>query len=225
MEETSGTDKGVRVFSCIAGSRAYGLEVEGSDTDIRGVFVTPLRERFSLLPVREIDDSEDGDVVFYELRKFFCMACDGTPNAMEMLWSCPEDILHKDPRIDPLFSSRDIFITERAVRKMVGYAKGQLCVTDKKGVSDKSRNKGFMHAARTAMSALSMAVKGEPVVKNVGTDRDFLLKIRMGDFDAETVKAFVEKTSEQAVSASRLLEKSVDMGKANTLFVDACFRF
>ena len=29
------------IFECISGSRAYGLATANSDTDIRGVFITP----------------------------------------------------------------------------------------------------------------------------------------------------------------------------------------
>ena len=215
-----------RVFKCISGSVAYGLNVEGSDTDMRGIFVQPLRERLSLLPGKDTDESGEGDVLFMEIKKFFMLACQGSPNVIELLWVGPENIIHKDDRLSPLFSSRDMFITEKSVKKMAGYAKGQLHLAEsKKGITATQKNKALMHAARTAISALSMVDRRRPVVKNDGTVRDFLLRVRAGEEKFNSIYAFAMETSDRAVDAAQGLEKEVDMEKANRLFLDVLFSF
>jgi predicted nucleotidyltransferase len=34
-------DKNLLLFECISGSKAYGLDLPSSDTDIKGVFILP----------------------------------------------------------------------------------------------------------------------------------------------------------------------------------------
>ena len=57
------------IFECITGSRAYGLDTPNSDTDIRGVFILPKEDFYSLNYVGQVNN-ETNDVVYYELRKF-----------------------------------------------------------------------------------------------------------------------------------------------------------
>lgn len=41
-------DKGLLLFECISGSRAYGLATSKSDTDLKGVFYLPRSEFYGL---------------------------------------------------------------------------------------------------------------------------------------------------------------------------------
>ena len=41
------------IYRCVVGSRAYGLDEEGSDTDRRGIYVPPAERHCSLYGVPE----------------------------------------------------------------------------------------------------------------------------------------------------------------------------
>ncbi len=57
------------LFEGISGSRAYGLDLPGSDTDYRGVFILPKKQFYGLNYTEQIS-SPTNDEVFYELRRF-----------------------------------------------------------------------------------------------------------------------------------------------------------
>ena len=59
-------DNGLLVFEVIAGSKAYGLDNEKSDTDIRGVFILP-KDMYYGLEYTEQVNNETNDIVYYEL--------------------------------------------------------------------------------------------------------------------------------------------------------------
>ena len=75
------------IYSCVVGSRAYGLETEDSDTDMRGVFVVPSEMQWSLFGAP--DQFEDGEAqsCHWELQKFLTMALKANPNVLECLYS------------------------------------------------------------------------------------------------------------------------------------------
>jgi hypothetical protein len=41
------------LYRCIIGSRAYGLETDGSDTDVRGIYIAPAEMQWSLFGAPE----------------------------------------------------------------------------------------------------------------------------------------------------------------------------
>ena len=92
---------GTIIFECISGSRAYGLATASSDTDIKGVFILPKEQFYSLEYVGQINN-ETNDMVYYELRKFIELLAKNNPNILELL-NIPEDsILYKDPIFDQI---------------------------------------------------------------------------------------------------------------------------
>lgn len=57
------------IFSCVAGSRAYGTQVAGSDEDIRGIYMVPSA---AYLPIEQepVQLSDDrNNTVYYSLRR------------------------------------------------------------------------------------------------------------------------------------------------------------
>jgi uncharacterized protein len=51
------------VLECISGSKAYGLSLPTSDTDIKGVFVLPEKHYFGLDYIEQVSN-ESNDIVF-----------------------------------------------------------------------------------------------------------------------------------------------------------------
>ena len=86
------------LFESISGSRAYGLDTPLSDTDLRGVFILPKDQFYSLNYVDQVAN-ETNDIVYYELKKFIELLAKNNPNILELLDMPQECILEKTPLI------------------------------------------------------------------------------------------------------------------------------
>src|SRR5271168_1494471 len=69
------------------GSRAYGLEVHGSDTDRRGIYLPPADLHWSLYGVPEQLDFNATEEVYWEAQKFVVLALKANPNVLECLFT------------------------------------------------------------------------------------------------------------------------------------------
>lgn len=107
------------------GSRAYGISLDSSDEDSRGVCVLP--RRFLLgLDEFEQHESEYKDHVVYALVKFARLALQGNPNIIETLYTPEEHVLHIDDLGEQLRSARGMFLSKLAGERFGGYARSQL---------------------------------------------------------------------------------------------------
>ncbi|WP_431166674.1 nucleotidyltransferase domain-containing protein [Tenacibaculum halocynthiae] len=111
------------IFECISGSRAYGLQTPTSDTDIRGVFVLPKEQFYSLDYIGQVNN-ETNDIVYYELRKFIELCSKNNPNILEML-NVPEDcVLYKHPLFDEI--KKEYFLSKLCKNSFANYAFTQI---------------------------------------------------------------------------------------------------
>ena len=114
---------GAIIFECISGSRAYGLATDSSDTDIRGVFVVPKTDFYSLGYVDQISN-ETNDIVYYELRKFIELLAKNNPNILELLNVPEECILKKDPIFEQI--KMEYFLSKLCKDTFANYAYTQI---------------------------------------------------------------------------------------------------
>ncbi len=71
-----------------SGSKAYGIDVEGSDDDFVGVFVPPLAEFLSIDGFGPETHAGNGpDLTLHELGKFCRLGLKGNPAILETLWN------------------------------------------------------------------------------------------------------------------------------------------
>ncbi|UZO80155.1 nucleotidyltransferase domain-containing protein [Aquimarina sp. ERC-38] len=111
------------IFECVSGSRAYGLATANSDTDIRGVFISPKEKFYSLDYIGQINN-ETNDIVYYELRKFIELLSKNNPNILELL-NVPEDCVHfKDPIFEQI--KIDYFLSKLCKNTFANYAYTQI---------------------------------------------------------------------------------------------------
>jgi hypothetical protein len=82
------------LFECVAGSRAYGLNHAQSDTDIKGVFISPIHEFYGFSYVDHINN-DTSDISYFEIGKFIHLLCKSNPSVLELLFS-PEDCIRKN---------------------------------------------------------------------------------------------------------------------------------
>lgn len=109
------------------GSHAYGLNVETSDLDIKGVAFGPPSSYLGFShKFEQWEANEPYDSVVYEVRKFFRLAAACNPNIIEVLWVDDEDVIHATPAGELLREHRGAFLSRRARHTFAGYARSQL---------------------------------------------------------------------------------------------------
>lgn len=84
------------LLECISGSKAYGLDTAKSDTDIKGVFLLPIRQFYGLNYIKQINN-ETNDFAFYELRRFMELLSVNNPNILELLNTPDDCVIKKHP--------------------------------------------------------------------------------------------------------------------------------
>ncbi|MFZ5952879.1 MAG: DNA polymerase beta superfamily protein [Candidatus Rifleibacteriota bacterium] len=73
------------IYEVVHGSQAFGLDGPESDLDLKGIIIGPPFWYSGFLPAPEqLIISKDHTL--YDVRKFFKLAIDANPTAIEMLW-------------------------------------------------------------------------------------------------------------------------------------------
>ncbi len=207
------------IYEVVVGSQAWGLATEGSDTDLRGVYLPPADLHWSLYGVPE--QIHDGEAVYWELQKFLRMALKANPNVLECLWS-PHVRRAEDPVAQALRAQRGLFLTKLVHTTYNGYALGQFKKLEADLRRGEIRWKHAMHLVRILLSGIEALETGELPV-DVGAHRDRLLAIKAGELPWEEVDAWrkdLHRRFDEAFSRTRLPERP-DHGKANDLLVEA----
>ncbi|MEU6123909.1 nucleotidyltransferase domain-containing protein [Streptomyces sp. NPDC047123] len=188
------------VYSCVMGSRAFGLATESSDTDRRGVFLapTPLFWRFEKPPTH-VDGPAD-EQFSWELERFCGLALRADPNVLECLHSPLVERLTDTGR--ELLDLRGAFLSRRAHATFTGYALGQR----KKLEADvrthgAPRWKHAMHMLRLPMSCRDLLRTGE-LTTDVGERRDELLAVKRGEVSWPRVESWTNRLAAEADEAA-----------------------
>jgi predicted nucleotidyltransferase len=116
-------EKGLLLFECISGSKAYGLNTEKSDTDLKGVYYLPKEQFYGLQHISQISN-DSNDEVYYELGRFVELLLRNNPNLLELLASPEDCILYKHPVMDRL--PINMFLSKLCKETFAGYALTQI---------------------------------------------------------------------------------------------------
>lgn len=111
------------LFECISGSKAYGLNTESSDTDIRGIFYMSKNDFYGLNYVPQISN-ETNDIVYYELGRFIELLSKNNPNILEMLATPERCVLYRNEFMDEIKIAD--FLSLLTKDTFVGYALSQI---------------------------------------------------------------------------------------------------
>lgn len=120
-------EKGWIVYEVISGSHAYGTNVEGSDVDIRGVFIMPTENMLDGTYYPQVSDDKN-DAVYYEIGRFIELLCDGNPNMIELL-NTPADCIKINKAEFATYFTESVkakFITKKLRHTFTGYAYSQI---------------------------------------------------------------------------------------------------
>ena len=116
-------ERGLLLFECLSGSKAYGLATPTSDTDIKGVYYLPKAMFYGFNYIPQISN-ESNDEVYYELGRFMELLVKNNPNILEILASPPECVLYKHPIMEQL--DLEMFLSKRCKETFGGYAVTQI---------------------------------------------------------------------------------------------------
>ena len=115
----------VLIFETVHGSTAFGLARDGSDVDLKGIVIGPADWYVGWRGGPEQVDLSP-DHVRYELRKFFRLAADANPTALEMLFVDPTHQRTVTAAGLRLVEARDLFVSKRVADRFGRYAVSQL---------------------------------------------------------------------------------------------------
>lgn len=166
------------IYRCVVGSRAYGLDVEGSDTDIRGIYLPPADLHWSLYGLPEQIENDENQECFWELQKFLILALKANPNVLECLYTplveeasaIAQELLHERSRL----------LSKLVYQTYNGYILSQFkkLEGDLRGTGE-LKWKHVMHLVRLLSSGITILKEGFVPVK-IDDNRDRLLAIRNG---------------------------------------------
>ncbi|HEV7767380.1 MAG TPA: nucleotidyltransferase domain-containing protein [Thermoanaerobaculia bacterium] len=209
------------IFRCVVGSRAFGLEHDESDVDLRGIYLPPTDLQWALYGVPEQLENDETQEVYWELAKFLKLALKANPGILECLWS---------PRIElatelaqELLSMRDAFLSQLVYQTYNGYVLSQF-----KRLEQDLRTRGAikwkhaMHLIRLLISGITILRDGHVPVR-VEEHRDQLLAIRRGEVpweDIDTWRLDLHRQFDDAFTHTTLPERP-DVERANAFLLRA----
>lgn len=118
----------------LGGSHAYGTNIEGSDVDVRGIFV-PSEKDIILGIHNEQYINTETDTVIYELDKAIHLLAECNPNTIEILGCKPEQYLYVNKYGNMILDNKEIFLSKKAIPRFLGYANQQLYRLKQKSLS------------------------------------------------------------------------------------------
>src|SRR5437773_4098080 len=209
------------IYRCIAGSRAYGLDNDESDTDRRGIYLAPADLQWSLFGAPEQFEDNATQSCYWELQKFLIMALKANPNILECLYS---PIVEKmTPLGEELVAARKGFLSQMIFQTFNGYAMSQF-----KKIEQDIRNHGevrwkhAMHLLRLLLTGAATLREGRVPVR-VEAHRDRLLVVKRGEMAWPEVDAWrkdLHRDFERAVAETKLPERP-DYEAANRFLIKA----
>lgn len=208
-------------YRCVVGSRAYGLDTEHSDTDLRGFYLPPAELEWSLYGVPEQLENPAREEIYWELQKFIVLALKANPNILECLYT--PLVEQATPLAHELLNMRAIFLSKLVYQTYNGYVMSQFKKL-KKDLENhgKIRWKHAMHLIRLLLSGITALNDGYVPVR-VEEYRERLLAIREGLVPWEEVDEWrlsLHKTFDAAFASTTLPERP-DYDRANTFLIAA----
>ncbi|MFI6290694.1 DNA polymerase beta superfamily protein [Nonomuraea sp. NPDC050790] len=201
------------ILSVVVGSRGYGLDVAGSDTDRRGVFVAPTQAFWRLDKPPTHRDGPLPEQFSWEVERFCVLALEANPTVLECLWTPLVEVI--TPFGERLRGMRRAFLSERARQTFWGYAEAQFRRLDPAA----PKWKQAMHMIRLMRCGLDLVRHGELVIE-VGQDRERLLAVKRGEVAWAEVAAWRERLAGELAAAHSVLPAKPDRAAVEEFLLD-----
>jgi len=209
------------IYRCVVGSRAFGLETESSDTDMRGIYLPPAELHWSIFGVPEQLENNERQECFWELQKFLILALKANPNILECLYTPLVD--YANEIAEELLSIKKIFLSKLVYQTYNGYVMSQF-----KKLEQDLRNQGeikwkhAMHLIRLLLQGIEILREANLNVR-VEENREKLLTIKSGEIDWSEVNDWrlrLHKEFEKAFAETKLPERP-DYERVNEFLIKA----
>lgn len=209
------------IYRCVIGSRAYGLDDEGSDTDRRGIYLPPADRYWSLAGAPEQLENDERQECYWELRKFLILALKANPTVLECLYSPLVETA--TPLAQELLAMRAAFLSRLVYQTYNGYVMSQF-----KRLGQDLRTRGelnwkhAMHLLRLLIGGVGALREGTLTLR-VGEERERLLAVRRGAVPWEEVDAWRRRLHAEldAVYATTRLPELPEYERANAFLIRA----
>lgn len=213
------------ILEGVTGSKAYGLDTDKSDTDIKGVYLLPTRTVLAIGFNQEhtTKDHVDPDWVYHELGKFMKLVLNGNPTVTELLYLNEYTVY--SPIAQILVANRDAFLSTKAVMNAYrGYAFSQAKKLNNRteqgldGYDSSLKNrfaKHTRHCFRLLMQARQLLETGTLDVRVTPEQRAYLFE--MGEKTADEVVNEFMKQDAEFDSIKSVLPDEPDMDKLNEM--------
>jgi len=179
------------ILECVTGSQMYNLATPESDTDVKGIYVLPLRDMyFTIGGWRKIDkvyDHTDPDWAYYEVEKYMSLVMKGNPTALELLFANEYLLLTQEGKL--LVDNRSAFLSKKIKNAYIGYALSQVRkkYRNASNVMEYRAGKHVRHTWRLLKQYEQLATTGT-------------LNPRLTDEERKECFAFMEKSYEEALN-------------------------
>lgn len=196
---------GKMIFAKLWGSYSHNTQKPESDKDFLAVYARPPQELLSLHPGPDTlsqGEGEKPDYQAHEVGKFAQLLAKGNPGVVECLFT--NRFYTATEEWEELLLHKKKFLTQVAVKQYLGYAQGQLRRLLKHAGTAGLHTKGGQYNEKWAYHAIRLmgdceriARGEEPVVWKEGEERDFLMKVRGGQYAMSSVAKHIERQIEK----------------------------
>jgi len=125
------------IFKGIVGSKLYGTDTPESDEDYVGIFMPNKEMLYGLNPCEQVsfdtndsgsgvkNTSEDEDMTYYTLKRFFELAMKNNPNIVELFFIKPDKTVISTKIWEEVRDLYSLFISRKVFDSFFGYATSQ----------------------------------------------------------------------------------------------------
>lgn len=209
------------IYRCVVGSRAYGLDVDQSDVDRRGIYLPHADMHWSLYGMPEQIEDHETQECYWELQKFLVLALKANPNLLECLYT--PIVEHANSIAEELLAERARFLSKLVFQTYNGYVLSQFRKLEQDlRTRGELKWKHVMHLIRLLISGVTI-LKDNYVPVRVSDYRDRLMSIRQGEVDWSEIDRWrleLHDQFERAFEQSKLPERP-DYDWANSFLIRA----
>ncbi len=213
-----------QILRTTVGSGVHGIAIAGTDDhDEMGVFVEPVtwliglgNPRDSYIARSQAEGARSGpgdtDLALYSLRKYLQLAVKGNPTALLPLFAPEPDVLFCNELGHELRAMRELFLSQDAARRFLGFMQHQREALVKGGRGKPNRPElveKYGYDVKYASHALRLALQGREIVQHgrltlpmPETERQRVLEVKSGQVkDLRVVLDEIDAVSAEVVTA------------------------
>lgn len=209
------------IYRCVVGSKAFGLDDQDSDTDLRGIYLPPADVHWSMFGVPEQLENKEREECYWELQKFLILALKANPNILECLFT--PLVEYADETAWELLAMRVIFLSKLVYQTYNGYVMSQFKKLEQDlRQSGEIKWKHAMHLIRLLLQGIGILRESDLIVR-VEENRQTLLSIKRGETvwrEVNELRLNLHKEFEKAFAETSLPERP-NYEKANEFLIKA----